>query len=243
MLFGALALASPPLKTIPQSEPQAKAEAKRHARQFVANFRKDVKSGRLSKIAPHVDRALDMMVDKGTKELRARGFKEDADRFDAEWAFHFRGFLTRASENERDIGDHKPLSEWLAKFYDKLEFLLGVTICKSLHLSDIKSINYCLPVVFHPCSFNMDSVSGERKDEYRRHFAAGDVYYGLVPVVVYWLINIPCTFGTSGIGLFICGPAASVGEYLIGKFVAPKLSDKIYSRACEEGFIDAELDY
>ena len=111
---------------------------------------------------------------------------------------------------------------------------LGVEVCKALHLSDIKTFNFTLPIVFRPCSFPMDAVTITRKAEYRNHFAQGKVYYGLVPVITYWAINAPCMIGTAGLATMLCGPAASIAEWFMGYSIAPWLSDKIFDGVCNK---------
>ena len=222
---------APPLKKIPAAEPVVEQKAKDHGRNVAQAIREDMKEGRLVNLSRQTDRALDMVVARGVAELRKKGLEDEANLWEGQWAFHYYGYLTRMTAS-RDIGDHKPLVTWLAVFYDRLEFILGVEACKMLHLSDIKTFNFCIPIVFHPCSFPMDLITDPRKTEYRRHFAAGAVYYGLIPVVTYWLIDVPCLIGTSCIASFLCGGAATAGEYVMGKFLAPKLSDRLFDRVC-----------
>lgn len=209
-----------------------KEEADFRGRAFASEIKKDFENGSMQKLANRTDKALEYMVDRGTNELEKRGFYEEAYQYRHQFDSRFRGVLER-SVVTRDIGDHKPLIQWLQDYYDILELALGVETCKALHLSDIKTLNHCIPVVFKPCTFEMDSVTIPRKEEYKNHFAEDDTYYGLMPVVVYWLCDIPCLFATSGVGAMLCGPIASVAEYSVAKWVAPRVSDWIFERACE----------
>jgi hypothetical protein len=190
----------------------------------------EFEASQIKGLAARSDQALDRIIAISLRELRKRGDEAWADQREEEWNSKYSGFLTQMTSSYYDIGDHKPLVDWLASFYDHLESVLGVTVCKSLHLSDIKTFNFCIPVVFHPCTFSMDQVPGDRIDEYRNHFAEGAVYYGLVPVVTYWVIDIACMAATSGIGL--CGLAADAGEFVMGKWISPKLSDRVYKSQC-----------
>jgi hypothetical protein len=197
----------------------------------VARLEQDILNNKLPDRATY---ALEILLGRAAKELKARGHKVEADRLLAEWKVkHRRIFYTYALATMRDIGDHQALNQWLADKYEMLEIILGVDICKSLHLSDIKTFLYTPPIVFRPSTFPMDNVQGERIDEYRRHFNEGAVYYGLVPVVSYWVIWGACTVGTSGMGAvaMLCGIAGSVGERLLATFVGPKLSDWVYNKA------------
>lgn len=209
--------------------------ARNHGKARAKELGDQVQAGKLLKFANLSDWALDNLVDRGVERLRAAGRKDEADWYQAEWTFHFSGTLTRLEDarlNARDIGDHQPLLKWLAGFYDLLELALGVEVCKALHLSDIKTFNYTVPVVFRPCTFPMDHVTATRRDEYRNHFSAGKVYYGLFPVVTYWAVDVPCMIGTAGLAALLCGPAASVGEWFCSHTVAPWLSDRIFDGFC-----------
>lgn len=203
------------------------------ARAHASDLKKALAQGKLITVANKADLAIENLVTFGVAKLRAAGDTEGAYYHEHIFETNFKGFLTRlqtARDNGRDIGDHKPLVEWLATFYDRLEFILGVGVCKATHLSDIKTFNFCIPVVFKPCTFPMDGVTGERSDEYKRHFAEGDVYYGLLPVTVYWLAEVPCLMAG---GAIVCGIVSGGAEYLVAKFVAPKVSDRVFERACE----------
>jgi hypothetical protein len=197
-------------------------------------IRREIEDGNMYATAQRTDEALDALVARGVQKLREKGDDSFAEQFEGEWSDQFRGFLAHAMAQNggRDIGDHKPLIQWLATFYDHLESVLGVQVCKSLHLSDIKTFNYCIPIVFHPCTFPMDNVTVSREAEYANHFAKGAVYYGLIPVVVYWVCDISCIASTSGIATMICGPLSGGAEFIMGKWFAPRLSNRIFERAC-----------
>jgi hypothetical protein len=204
------------------------------ARRQAKALRREIEDGNMYATAQRTDEALDALVARGLQKLHEKGDEYFADRFELQWSDKFRGFLTHAmvQNDMRDIGDHKPLIQWLATFYDHLESVLGVNICKSLHLSDIKTFNYCIPIVFHPCTFPMDNVTVSREAEYANHFAQGAVYYGLIPVVVYWVCDISCLAATSGIGAMLCGPLSGGAEFIMGKWFAPKLSNRLFEKVC-----------
>lgn len=207
----------------------------RNARGSARALRQEIEDGGLPALAMRADQALDVIVARGVERLRAEGDAAYADQAEGEWSEHFRGFLTHAmaTHGGRDIGDHKPLIEWLAQFYDRIESVIGIEACKSLHLSDIKTFNFCIPVVFHPCTFPMDAVTISRKNEYRNHFDKGAVYYGLIPVICYWVVDIACLAATQGGGaVWLCSPLGSAGEFIMGKWFAPKLSDFVFDRQC-----------
>lgn len=210
--------------------PRERAFAKRQAEQIQQEFDK----GDLPAVAARVDQALNSIVTLAINKLHKKGEHDIADSAEDEWNGQFRGYLSAsmAVHGFGDIGDHKPLIKWLADFYDKVEGALGVDACQFFHISDIKTFNFCIPIAFHPCSFDMGTVSGLRKDEYRKHMQKGAVYMGLLPVTVYWACDIACTFGTSGIGVLFCGPIASIAEMIMAGPISAKISDKIFDRAC-----------
>jgi hypothetical protein len=197
-------------------------------------IRQEIEDGNMYATAQRTDEALDALVARGVAKLHEKGDDYFADQFEGQWLDQFKGFLTHAMAQNgmRDIGDHKPLIQWLATFYDHLESVLGVDLCRSLHLSDIKTLNYCIPIVFHPCTFPMDNVTVSREAEYANHFAKGAVYYGLIPVVVYWVCDISCIAATSGIATMLCGPLSGGAEFIMGKWFAPRLSHRLFHRVC-----------
>lgn len=198
-------------------------DGKRHARFLKAEF----DQGGLTAIALRSDQAMDAMVARGIEKLRDVGKEDLADTAESDYAAHYHGYLTHM-HLMRDIGDHAPLIKWLATFYDTLELALGVQVCKSLHLSDIKTLNFAIPVVFHPCDFPMDAVKISREAEYKNHFAKGGTYNGLIPVVSYWVIDLGCMAALAGSPL--CGVAANAAEMLMANFIGPFLSDRIFEK-------------
>lgn len=195
----------------------------------------DIQNGKLAAIAVKTDTALDRIVQRAVLMLSQNGQAALAVQKKSEWDAHFSGYLSASMPIGPlgDIGDHKPLVQWLANFYDIVEKTLGVDMCKKTHLSDIKTLNFTIPVVFHPCTFSMDAVTIDREHEYRKHFDEGDVYYGLVPVVTYWTADIACSVASQGGGaVWLCGPISGAAEFFMAKTVAYRLSDFVYEHAC-----------
>src|ERR1700736_5554137 len=73
------------------------------------------------------------MVAVGIEELRAQGYKEDADSFQQQWNLFFATQLYSYSFFD-NIGDHAPLSQWLSKFYAKLTKRIPPKILKHTRL-------------------------------------------------------------------------------------------------------------
>lgn len=193
---------------------------------------------RLLTLAQKTDNTIQLIIMRGVAALRDQGFDNEASEIEVQYE-SYRGYVTHMVSG-RHIGDHKPLLDFLAKVYDQIEAKLGVQVCKSLHISDIKTLNYCIPVVFHPCTFSLDGLSVDREAEYRRHFAMDDggsadpehSLYGLTSVIVYWVVEGICLTSTSGIGSILCGAGATLAEYFMGHTIAPNLSDKLFVRSC-----------
>ena len=203
--------------------------------QTVARIEREIESdtAQMTVIKKHTDFAIDRALRLAVVELKRRGEFYEAETIEMEWEYIYSKSLFALN---RPIGDHKPISQWLAEKYNVIEFVLGVDLCKRLHISDIKSLNHGIPVTIHPCSFPMDNVQGLPIDEYKRHFAGGpfgdDTYFGVVPVISYWAIYGTCVGATAGVGyVILCGLVGEVGERLMG-FASPRLSDAVYKKLC-----------
>lgn len=187
------------------------------------------------KLAARTEKALDNLIMTAAGELKDRGYILEGSVMENEWfnnmKYTFRAYASQMGG--RPIGDHKPLSQWLADKYNMLEMILGVEVCKRMHFSDLKTFNYCIPIVFRPCTFDMGPIVLPRIEEYRNHFAKDHTYFGLVPVVTYWVTYGVCGAATMGSGfILVCGTAGNIAEKIVGNWVAPRLSDKIFTRFC-----------
>jgi len=160
--------------------------------------------------------------------LRANGHWSLAYALQREWHYDQRHRFERYLYAQgRVIGDYPPLSQWLADWYDKIEAALGKPMCDLLHISDIKSINHGIPVVFDPC------FPQWTKQDFKEHFATDGIYHGLGSVVVYWVSYATCSFGSFGTGFFVfCAAFCNGVEYAFEYTIAGPLADKIYDLAC-----------
>lgn len=203
----------------------------------VLRIRNEIASGKMDAVAQNTEAMLWSIVKVANANLKAKGRVDLATKYEYEWNNKYKGMLVNRAKLHfiyGDIGDHHPLVQWLADFYNTVEATLGIEVCKMLHISDIKSVNFSIPVVFRPCTFPMDAVTISRIYEYKNHFAEGAVYYGLVPVVTWWAVSIGCWSGTAGVGSFLCGIAATGAEWTMGKIVAPNLSNFVFRSACSD---------
>lgn len=199
--------------------------------QHVARVERDILNGQLSS---RINDTIANILCQADTELRKRGANALANQIQSEWQMKYQYLL---SDNGHGIGDHpdQVLSTWLDDKLNQIIFVIGEPACVITHICDIKTINAATKIVLRPCSFPMDQVQGERSVEYKRHFAGGskndEVFDGEIPIIVYWSILAGCEVAG---GSLVCGVAATVGEKLMENYVAPPLSDKIYSRSCDK---------
>jgi hypothetical protein len=159
--------------------------------------------------------------------LRKKGYHADADRLVQEHTT----FYARAVEYHYlgivrvDLGDHPPLSVWLAEWYDDMEAKFGERFMRITRLYDLKVINYAVPVVFRPRG--IPGHHWDLNDYAYHHFAP------LGGVVGYWTTWTACVAATWGLGAigFICSPIGLISESLVRKHVAPPIGVWIYKRA------------
>lgn len=195
----------------------AKPEISARTKRLASRFENDVKAGRLKE---RTHKATDAIIRLAVYKLNRVGKKKEAAQLLKEWKEQEVFFLGRG------IGDHKPLSKWIADKYNMLEFTLGKDICYDLRLSDLKSINFGIPVVLS-CVDDVDEM------EYFKHFVSDEDYRGLGPVAGYWTSFFACVGSTWGTGFLYCAPLAMGVEWLSKNYVCPKLNEPLWKRACK----------
>lgn len=154
--------------------------------------------------------------------LREKGHSEFAHRTENEWMFYSHQ-LELGSIGMLDLGDHRPLSEWLGWFYRELESLLGRSLCTFFHLDDIKAFNYGYIVTFHP---EGDPITREVWDkiEYKKHFVP------FVTASFYWSAYIACALAAPFPGSFACSMGLQFPRYVIKHWVAPPVAGQVYTQ-------------
>lgn len=170
--------------------------------------------------------ALNSVVFAGIGALRETGNGALADRYEGEWNG---GFSTYLFEN-KDLGDHAPLMKWLADFYNKLEERLGSSIPYNGVLGDVYAMNYAIPIVFSPKG-DWRTFYGDRDwVEYRKHFIP------FANVITFYGVKFACNrfvrntdLGNQGKKL--CVKVSEKLRFLMGRYVAPKISDFVFNRA------------
>lgn len=175
-------------------------------------------------VAKTTDLAINGILKISIKELNDKGYSKLAKELEKDWK-RFDGFLVRGLLLNRDIGWFEPLIEWLALAYESIELALGIELCRSLRISDLKTINHGIVVVFRPCHYG--------ESEFKLHFIHDEKYRGFAPVISYWAAAISCTAALHGAGyFFVCSPAAMVIERVVDKRIAPRVAPKLYKAAC-----------
>lgn len=192
-------------------QPEVSARTKRMASQF----EKDVRNG---KLAQKTDHALDAIIRLAVYKLNRTGHKAEAKKLLDEWEWQWQGEIVRLSD-KRALGDHRPLSMWLAEKTAMLRFVLGDAVFKALRLDDLDTINFGIPVVIS-C---VDDVS---EQEFFLHFQP------LCGTVMYWTSFFTCVGFTWGTGFLFCGPISMGAEYLTESFVAPRLNPVVWNLSC-----------
>lgn len=170
------------------------------------------------------NKAITSIIELSAHELRKQEKHELAKKLETEWR-KLDGYLIDVVVNNRDIGWFKPLIEWLAVTYELIELELGLELCRALRISDLKTINHGIIVVFRPCYYGLK--------EFTLHFVHDDKYRGFAPVISYWAAALSCTAALHGAGyFFVCSPTAMLIERVVDKRIAPKVAPKIYNAAC-----------
>lgn len=182
-----------------------------------------------------IDTGINWAIERGALELEKKGYAQDAQTIRNEWSMLYA--KTLFLYDNRDIGDHPGIFQWVEDTYRRIELLLGHDLCVSSHIDLMLTFNNGAPVAVHPCTFKMDGVPGLPIDEYRRNIAGKSVvsdsrYEGVIPGAVFVACEIACMAGTSGIGSVVCGMAAGIGEKLMATYVAPRLADRIFNKRC-----------
>jgi hypothetical protein len=202
--------------------------AERRANNFGRSFDTPLKMAHIT------DKAIQGIMKIAAWNLGARGFEEEAIQLEQEMVYHEGEIERIISRKGYDIGDFKPLSSWLAGAYSKIEHLLGYEVCYALRLSDIKTINYALPICFNPCPTGLGEFTAHFCGDAHVHPSKPNHYRGLAPVVSYWVTDITCSISTFGAGwAFVCGPLSMVVERFVDWKIAPALAPRIFERVCK----------
>jgi hypothetical protein len=174
------------------------------------------------------------MVAYTIRALNYYGFDEDAKKIKKEWENQFQFYSLNTFNNDNDflvldLGDHRPLSQWLSDLYKKLRLRFGDILVKQLRLDDINTLNYAIPVTFQP---NGDKKTQDTWDklEYSKHFVP------FTAIVTYWASYGTCfyVFNSKPQIRKQCRNISNLLRMGATNWVAPKLSDWVYDKAHEK---------
>ncbi len=189
----------------------------RAAYQAEESIQADIKAGQNVKVAKL---ALSILVPEGIKELRAAGDNEQADQFEREWNNDILPSLDRA-KTPMELGDHDPLSPWLANFYKTLVADTHGLVKSIQIINDINTANYALGVVLFPNGKWRQHTAYDRI-EYRKHFIP------FADIATYWVSLEACNYYAQQYKQ-LCSYGAETLEHYMGRYVAPVLSDELFA--------------
>lgn len=218
------------------SRKQARSEARKaHERINVEEINAEVLSslenGYTLDSARLMDRAIANLLTQADTVLRSHGAHRTADEIKSEHLAKFADYYAKGVISGLEIGDHDPMSAWLVVVHQKIENALGEFLCSFFHFHDLFVLNYGLPVVFHPASYNFK----EYNDSFSGHKTMGFfwIHHGVAGVVTYWISNFVCGGVTAGMGMitFVCGAICGFIESSMDTYLAPPMAQKIWDRA------------
>ncbi len=186
------------------------------------------------------DEALSRLIAFAAVLLERKGMSVEARVLTLQYQTQYAGMMYRLQSQlgaSGDIGDYMPMLQWLDKWYQKLEGVFGPAVMRATRLEHLKLLNYSIPVVFHPRGYEnqwWDKVgyirhfAGTRRTDFYPEYA----YDGFAGVVTYWAVGAACTVGTQGAGAlpFLCSPVGDFSAYVMGKWPAPKIGERIFCR-------------
>lgn len=159
--------------------------------------------------------------------LKHKGQNKLADKISSEFEF-YKDYLVSQYFGEKELGDHPPMSEWLEDVHNDIEDAIGAEWCKFWHFHDLEIINHAIPIVMNPDKYDL----AEYKDHFSGHhlFRFQWEHHGLAGVITYWLVNVACIYGTSGIGVisFACSAVAAGAEHIMDLKIAPPIAERIW---------------
>jgi len=168
---------------------------------------------------------LDSIIKYAALRLKLAGNKTESQKLLKEWKNTYSLYFIKYNQKTgRPLGDHRPLSKWLADKTLILELILGVEVMKATRLYDLKVFNYAIEIVFS-CVDNVDEF------EFSLHFIP------LMGVSGYWISMFACVGFTWGTGFLFCSPIALGVEYTVKNIVAPPFNNNVWEWSC----LDKEL--
>jgi hypothetical protein len=185
------------------------------ARAAITETRQSVDDLKNIQIRTRLHKVVSAMIENGTLALAEAGHMNEANRIRREWQVVEKKIFGLSDA----LGDHRPLSQWLANVYNSMERILGKARMEALHLDDIYIVNYAVPVVITP-------KNGWDKNEYSLHFVP------FTGVVVFWSSLRACmnAFGGNKYLRQYCYRISSTLERRVTSDIAPRLSNFVFDK-------------
>lgn len=126
-----------------------------------------------------------------------------------------------------DLGDHAPMIPQIEDFLKQLSDKYGTVILTLPVVQDIRTLNFAIPVVFHPKG-EWQSTEYDNRIEYRKHFIP------FANIVTYYGTLIACNYFAAKSEQpdlkKLCKPAAEKLKFAMGRYIAPPMSDWIFNQ-------------
>lgn len=136
-----------------------------------------------------------------------------------------------------DIGDHAPMIPKIEDFLKQLADKYGTIILTLPVVQDIRTLNFAIPVVFHPKG-EWQSAEVDNRIEYRKHFIP------FANIVTYYGALIACNYFAAKSEQpemkKICRPAADKLKFAMGRYIAPPISDWIFNQSNRTYVVSSE---
>jgi hypothetical protein len=185
--------------------------------------------------AEKTTKALNILLRAACFHARALGHGDDVEGVCSDWEYYWLPTLEASAKSGKGIGDHKPLSDWLAAATVILYAALKdyPLVIEMLRLEDLVIFNYGIPVFFDPhasAEWCLELPDVPCRDEYREH---GERVISSTSYWIAWGSCVGATWGAGAIGM-ICSPVGTLTEKVVLATVAPKISYRIWDRANAE---------
>ncbi len=172
--------------------------------------------------------AMNTVVAKALSALHSEGFVDLARKNSVEWTREYSDFLLR--RKLFDLGDHRPLLQFLVRFNSTLEATIGKKAAHQGILGDIYDVNYAIPVTFTPRGTGRTNSTARDRIEYRKHFVP------LTNVVIYWSSRVACekvmrSNDQGAEAKKLCGFVADKLRVASNLYIGPKLSNYVFQKA------------
>ena len=182
-------------------------------------------------------RGLDGLLRVACWQVR-RSDPELSTRICSEWKNEVRPALL-ALANEEAIGDHEPVSAWLAVATLMIkQAIIDATgsdvLFYLLRLDDLDVFNFGIKVAFDPnagsdwCAETIAAGEVSCREEYLAHANP------LMGATSYWIASLSCSFASAGALVLICSPIGTATEMIVMRTVGPKIAYRVWDRANPE---------